>query len=768
MTPDGAKKTILVLGNVNSDLVLYPGLEVPKGNNDSGQSKRRWDEESFYQSFRTFGGADLTREFVVNALTGTRLSDKGWNTVGYNEKVLKENQDAFVESVIELARFAKAPGKKDEVFRVSRIIGWSHRKNRDEAKTAYDAALEKVLGTLGAICPRILVLHDSNNGFRDRVIDKIKPFLARNPRFKAEDCEAKDRGVIVWQIHTPVHNRNDCASIDWRMFADYSKQTVVIVRLSCLQKAGFGFRPDASAEQLAEDFFRWGDQLKIHLPPYRHLIIRFFNGALHLDSDSKGGGPDVSFFPYVDEDPLIVEKKGFMFGSTSILTAGIVAGMIAKNGDIGAVAEGLRQGLRMAKAHYREGFDPEDVAGDWSRHRILKGEDVKAGAHASGGNGVAPEKKGSDEDELATVRFPLREKFGRRWSRIVGIGESEEEIQAMAVRIVKFGIEKGLAKDKSATDSTGDSPFAQFGKIRTVDRHEIDRLSSIQALMHKYYDKKDWDEPLSIAVFGQPGSGKSFTAKQILSTVDREAAKRALEFNIAQLTGIADLATAFHQAQDRALAGDVPLVVFDEFDSAEGDTELGWLKYFLAPMQDGRFKDGNNVYRVGRAILLFVGGTSHCFRDFEGLHRDNPEWRRARKLPDFTSRLRGHLDIAGIHLAGAGALGSEDTQEQVIIRRAILLRALIEEKLGGIVDRNTKEARIDKELIKALVTKAEYKHGVRSLQAILEMAVITFEGDSSQTFQMASIAPKDQLEMHVENVDVIYGSPPTSIDSSAV
>jgi hypothetical protein len=46
------------------------------------------------------------------------------------------------------------------------------------------------------------------------------------------------------------------------------------------------------------------------------------------------------------------------------------------------------------------------------------------------------------------------------------------------------------------------------------------------------------------------------------------------------------------------------------------------------------------------------------------------------------------------------------------------------------------------------------KHGVRSLQAILKMAIVAFETDPSQTLQLSSIASRDQLAMHVENVDV--------------
>jgi hypothetical protein len=188
-------------------------------------------------------------------------------------------------------------------------------------------------------------------------------------------------------------------------------------------------------------------------------------------------------------------------------------------------------------------------------------------------------------------------------------------------------------------------------------------------------------------------------------------------------------------------------------------------------MQDGRFKDGDNVYRVGRAILLFVGGTCHCFRDFKKLAdlalsksakagdaqpaedaESKEQWAKSRKLPDFISRLRGHLDIKGIRLKGSGS--EEETTQQIYVRRAILLRALIESKLKQIVDPNTKEARIDKNVINTLVTKAEYRHGARSLEAVLHMAVVEFDDDSSHRLTRSSLPPDDQLGMHVEDVDV--------------
>ena len=63
--------------------------------------------------------------------------------------------------------------------------------------------------------------------------------------------------------------------------------------------------------------------------------------------------------------------------------------------------------------------------------------------------------------------------------------------------------------------------------------------------------------------------------------------------------------------------GKIPLVFFDEFDSAFKG-KLGWLKYFLAPMQDGVFRLGDSVHPIGKAIFVLAGGTSSTYRQFCG------------------------------------------------------------------------------------------------------------------------------------------------------
>jgi hypothetical protein len=54
---------------------------------------------------------------------------------------------------------------------------------------------------------------------------------------------------------------------------------------------------------------------------------------------------------------------------------------------------------------------------------------------------------------------------------------------------------------------------AAYGKYTTADRGEIERLNSIRNLIVGYLGNPTDARPLSFAVFGPPGSGKSFAVK---------------------------------------------------------------------------------------------------------------------------------------------------------------------------------------------------------------------------------------------------------------
>ena len=304
----------------------------------------------------------------------------------------------------------------------------------------------------------------------------------------------------------------------------------------------------------------------------------------------------------------------------------------------------------------------------------------------------------------------------------------------ISYNIVKYG-------EKSALKFI---PIAQFGKLKTVDRTEIEAYRSIKNLITEYVSAKSVMRPLSIAVFGTPGSGKSFGVTEVASSIAPKLIEK-LDFNLSQFQSLTDLTNALHRVRDVSLMGKIPLVFFDEFDSAfQG--KLGWLKYFLAPMQDGVFRVGDSVHPIGKAIFVFAGGTSSTYKQFCGEDiEDETEYKqflnefKDAKGPDFISRLRGYVNILGPNQT------DEKWDQLFIVRRAMLLRSLIERKTPDLID-GSGEAQIDNGVLRALLKVPRYKHESRSMEAILEMSRLT----NASKWEQALLPSKEQLRLHVD------------------
>ncbi len=283
-------------------------------------------------------------------------------------------------------------------------------------------------------------------------------------------------------------------------------------------------------------------------------------------------------------------------------------------------------------------------------------------------------------------------------------------------------------------------PFCRYDRMTTVDKDEIENYHTIKALFDDYIAQRDMSEditemqPLSVAVFGPPGSGKSFGVKQIAKSCGRF---RTTTLNLSQYSDPADLFRAVHEV----LQGDgdsIPLIFFDEFDSELGGIRRGWMKYFLAPMQDGEYTLEGRVWKTGPAVFVFAGATAysfHCFLPHDG---EEEEAFRAVKGPDFVSRLKGVLNVKGPNPSG-------DTDRSHIIRRAMLLRSQIILRFPGICQGEGKLVNISRGLLSALLTVSEYRHGSRSVEFILGMSRLS----GISRFTPSCLPMDEQLDIHL-------------------
>lgn len=290
---------------------------------------------------------------------------------------------------------------------------------------------------------------------------------------------------------------------------------------------------------------------------------------------------------------------------------------------------------------------------------------------------------------------------------------------------------------KGALESLPDVPVETIGAWSSADRQEIEGVRSVNNAMKDYLQLKNPETPLCVAVFGPPGSGKSFVVKEIATGLGiREDAQ--LTFNLSQFESPDELLPAFHQIRDLNLKGRMPLVFWDEFDTPLDGRSLGWLRYFLAPMQDGEFTDKGTPHPLGGGIYVFAGATRNSFEEFQA--RNNIDDRNAKK-PDFLSRLRAYINIRSIN-------GNPNTVEDrlCIIRRAFILRQYLEINAPQI--KSDEQFEIETGVLDAFLRVTKYLHGARSMENLIKMSSLA----DKRKFELSSLPPDHIVEMHV-NLD---------------
>src|ERR1051326_9097269 len=64
------------------------------------------------------------------------------------------------------------------------------------------------------------------------------------------------------------------------------------------------------------------------------------------------------------------------------------------------------------------------------------------------------------------------------------------------------------------------APVASFGSLKTHDRVEIEHYRALYTVLRDYLASDSPPRPLSIAVFGPPGAGKSFGIKEVAGSLN--------------------------------------------------------------------------------------------------------------------------------------------------------------------------------------------------------------------------------------------------------
>jgi len=264
----------------------------------------------------------------------------------------------------------------------------------------------------------------------------------------------------------------------------------------------------------------------------------------------------------------------------------------------------------------------------------------------------------------------------------------------------------------------------RVGNLRTTDPAELDPVITLQNVMDSYVSRETFQRPLCIGVFGPPGSGKSFSVKEVARVISSKFDTDPFdffEFNMTQFDGPEEINSAIEPIRASVARGKVPMVFWDEFDCRYDNHEFGYLRYFLPSMQDGVTYVHGIPYYIGRSIFVFAGGVKSSWAGMEKmLTRDNPQdvqLIKTLKIPDFMSRLRVVLDIDGIDIDDA-LLKDSATEEQLEeLHRILIKRAFI---IAHQMDTHWKKAARKTSGLLLRLLLSHYKFGARSIEAVIE------------------------------------------------
>ena len=161
-------------------------------------------------------------------------------------------------------------------------------------------------------------------------------------------------------------------------------------------------------------------------------------------------------------------------------------------------------------------------------------------------------------------------------------------------------------------------PVCRYKNLTTVDVREIENYNTVKMLLDDYAEQceaahlGECIQPLSIAVFGYPGSGKSFGVKQIAETSGNFA---VYAINLSQIEKPAALFEALDEALSNA-GGSIPLVFFDEFDSDREESTAAGSGTSWHRCRTENTPCGGKTKKINKAVFVFAGGTAHSFNDF--------------------------------------------------------------------------------------------------------------------------------------------------------
>ena len=747
-------KRIFVIGDVALDNNIYVG-------------KRKSPEMEEYgaqiKSHR--GGSHLLYEIISNLISGKKLTKsekEKWESFSVQfglkdtifSKTFPPSMTTFATWKYEEYEVAK---QKVNAWKAGELIGWGQEDKTKKGPVKKFSYKNYKLDN--AQFPDILVFDDGANKIRNEK-EAWLDFL--------NEKSINMISQVILKTAFPLGQGKLLNTLT----SKYRNQLSIITSIDEIRKEDVLISKGISWEQTALDLV---SELKNNkaisqLLKCRRLIVSLNSeGVLYIEMDGKGEilkcrlvfDPEFMEGEWEKSVPL----KGDVFGLMSCFTAAITYGFIEsiRTMDLNL----LRTGKKEVKINMES-----TVSGALSvmrRYKII-------------GHGSNTENPEFPKDAICSEIKTPKTQFASAFVPIPIKDEDENENKNRSKYLTQYWtiLEGNYKTDESkipeplfdtafryallGNGELSNTPFLKINFFQTFDRHEIESLRNIKRLIDDYLKEKNPEKPLSLGVFGMPGSGKSFAVKQLAKSLKLTF----LEFNLSQFSNEKELEGAFHQIRDEVLKGNTPIAFWDEFDSQS----YYWLQYLLAPMQDGKFQQGQITHPIGKSIFIFAGGTSYTYGTF-GIDEPNvPDTKDEllignyennlskynnfllKKGPDFKSRLSGYLNVQGPNqleeLNKDGSIMKEATGEVIYNKKDTLYpvrRALFIRSICGFNDDKSKDKKMDIDygLLNALIRTRKYAHGSRTLEKVL--GYLKLQGNSK--LQRSSLPSVSILNMMV-------------------
>lgn len=648
----------------------------------------------------------------------------------------------FIEKFKVPKSYQNVLGTEGNAWKVTEMIGWGHgNKILNSNKIKPDEFQLNKYTLPEDQNPEIIVFDDGGNNFRNDT--NAWSNLLYNNSESLDKKKPREIAQIILKTAYPLCHGNLFKDLS----SDFRNHLTIITSIDEIRKEDVLISKGVSWEQTALDLvyeLQYNPAIQ-RLLKCQLLIVNFQSeGALYLEMSESDEIKKcrLSFDPEHLEGEWAEKEKfeGKVFGLMSCFTAAIMYGYFE------AMIEGINievtitRALSTSRRYKIAGHGNVESAPEFPFESICS-EIISPGSQYASAFVPIPWSNKNREEFLS-----------QNWTILEGnyypsMNVKPEPLFDAAFRLALYG-NKELAN----------TPFLKINGLTTYDRREIEAMRNVKNLIGDYLEEKKPGKPLSLGVFGMPGSGKSFAVKQLAKSLELPF----LEFNLSQFNDD-DLEGAFHLVRDKVLEGTPPIVFWDEFDSQA----YKWLQYLLAPMQDGKFQAGQLIHPIGKSIFIFAGGTSYTYETF-GIQKpgkpltnnqlDIKEYEIIlnnyndfilKKGPDFKSRLSGYLNIQGPNqlemLDAVGNIMKDHNGKTVYnvddiqypVRRALFIRGLCGKK-------DNEELIIDYGLLHALIKTRKYTHGSRSLEKMINY-LSTKNGSKLQRSNLPSVTILNML-----------------------